>query len=192
MNFSNKALINIKRNILHLVTTLKHVINISILSISIIALSLIITSCSNIFAPSIDNSGSSIISDQKTIEGVYQNFKYAYDFKDSTVYGNLLTSDFIFTYRDYTLGYDVTWDRATEMRTTNGLFQNTQKLDILWNNIVYQSGDSLVQNVRRSFNLTITFNPNDIVRFNGFADMNLSRNSTDDKWKIKKWKDESF
>ncbi|CAN5416786.1 hypothetical protein BH10BAC5_BH10BAC5_19010 [soil metagenome] len=152
----------------------------------------ILYSCSNIFSPAIDTSGSSIISDQKTIEGVYQNFKYAYDFKDSTVYGNLLSSDFIFTYRDYTLGYDVSWDRQTEMRTTNGLFQNTQKLDILWNNIVYQSGDSLTQNVRRSFNLTITFNPNDIVRFNGFADMNLIRSSTDDKWKIKRWKDESF
>lgn len=150
-------------------------------------------SCDNIFSPSLDTSTpTSILTDQKTIEGMFQNFKYAYTFKDTTVYGNLLTEDFIFTYRDYESGFDVSWDRATEMHTTNGLFQSAQKLDVVWNNIIFQGGDSLDQNVKRSFNLTITFNPSDITRINGFVDMIVHRNSDQDVWRIKTWRDESF
>jgi hypothetical protein len=153
----------------------------------------IFSSCENIFAPKIDNTTSSpIISDQSTVDGVYQNFKYAYTFKDTSVYSNLFTDDFIFTYRDYALGYDVSWDKPTEMRTTNGLFQNSQKLEIIWNNIVLQVGDSLHQTIKRSFNLTITFNPSNVIRLNGFADMSLIKNTTDSKWRMYKWKDESF
>ncbi|MFA5403368.1 MAG: hypothetical protein WC358_00365 [Ignavibacteria bacterium] len=154
---------------------------------------LIFSSCENIFAPKIDNTSSaSIISDQTTIDGVFQNFKYSYTFKDSSVYSNLLTDDFIFTYRDYALGYDVSWDKPTELKTTNGLFQNSQKLEIIWNNIIVQSGDSLNQKIKRSFNLTITFNPSNVVRLNGFADMSLIKNKNDSKWRIYMWKDESF
>jgi len=159
----------------------------------IIHCSLFINGCENIFSPKLDSSTpTSILTDQKTVEGLFQNFKYAYTFKDTTVYGNLIAEDFVFTYRDYTSGFDVSWDRATDMRTTNGLFQNSQKLDVVWNNIIFQGGDSLDQNIKRSFNLTITFNPGDIVRLNGFADMNLHRNSPEDVWKIKRWRDESF
>ncbi|MBV6477820.1 MAG: hypothetical protein HGGPFJEG_00564 [Ignavibacteria bacterium] len=150
-------------------------------------------SCDNIFSPKLDNSTPvEILTDQTTIEGLFQNFKYSYTFKDTTVYGNLLTENFLFIYRDYTSGFDVSWDRATDMRTTNGLFQNSQKLEVVWNNIIYQGGDSLNQNVKRSFNLTITFNPSDIVRLNGFVDMNLVRNPDNGIWKIQKWRDESF
>lgn len=158
-----------------------------------VPLILLIQGCDNIFNPKLDNTTPvSIITDQTTIDGAFQNFKYAYTFKDTSVYGNLLSSDFLFTYRDYNLGYDVTWDRPTEMKTTNGLFQNSQKLEVLWNNIIVQSGDSLSMNVKRSFNLTITFNPSDIIRLNGFADMTFTRGSAGDKWRISKWRDETF
>lgn len=75
------------------------------------------------------------------------------------------------------------------MRTTDGLFSNTQDLRLIWNNIVYEEGDSLEVDIKRSFNLTITFNPNDVINFYGFVDMVLARNSTADKWKIRSWKD---
>ena len=152
-----------------------------------------IISCQNIFAPKIDTTSiTNIITDQKTVEGLFQNFRYAYTFKDTAVYSQLLADDFVFTYRDYVSGFDVSWDKFTEMKTTNGLFQNTQKLEIIWNNVVYQDGDSLNTSIRRSLNLTITFNPNNVERFNGFADMDLTRATADSKWKIKKWRDESF
>ena len=70
-------------------------------------LTLLINSCDNIFSPRVDNStATSILTDQKTIEGVFQNFKYAYTFNDTTVYENLLVQDFVSTYIDYTSGFD--------------------------------------------------------------------------------------
>lgn len=152
---------------------------------------LMIASCFNPFSPKIDftNSNQTIISDQKTIEGVFQNFKYAYTFKDTTIYGQLLNEDFVFKYFDYELGIEVTWDRQTDMKTTKGLFDNSQDLNLIWNNIVYQQGDSLETDVKRSFNLTITFNPSDIVNFYGFVDLTLVREHAGDKWKINSWKD---
>lgn len=159
----------------------------------LIMVPVILYSCDNIFSPKLDiSTPTEILTDQKTIEGLFQNFKYSYTFKDTTVYGNLLTENFLFIYRDYTSGFDVSWDRATDLRTTNGLFQNSQKLEVVWNNIIYQGGDSLNQNVKRSFNLTITFNPSDIVRLNGFVDMNMVRNPETGVWKIQRWRDESF
>lgn len=150
-------------------------------------------SCDNIFSPKIDESGSGeLITDQKTIEGVFTNFRYAYTFKDTSVYSALLTDDFVFTYKDYETGYDVSWDKPTEMRTTSRLFQNSQKSEIIWNNIVVYLGDSLNVNVVRSFNLTITFNPSNIVRLYGLADMNFTRPTSDGTWRIIKWKDQSF
>lgn len=153
----------------------------------------VFTSCDNIFSPSLDESGSTnIISDQMTVDGVYTNFKYAYTFKDTSVYSGLLSDDFLFTYKDYETGFDVSWDKQTEMRTTSRLFQNSQKTDIIWNNITVYMGDSLNVNVKRGFNLTVTFNPSNVVRLFGFADMNLSRPDVNSPWRIKKWRDESF
>jgi len=153
----------------------------------------VLTSCENIFSPALDDSGSTnIISDQMTIDGVFNNFKYAYTFKDTSVYSALLTEDFLFTYRDYESGFDVSWDKPTEMRTTSRLFDNSQKTDIIWNNVTVYLGDSLNFNVKRSFNLTVTFNPSNVVRLFGFADMNFSRPDINSPWRIKKWRDESF
>lgn len=162
-------------------------------SIAVIIILIAVThiGCFNPFSPSLDTSTSeeNIISDQKTIEGVFQNFKYAYTFKDTSIYGQTLDPEFVFSYFDYEVGVNVSWDRATDMRTTEGLFANSQELRLIWNNIIYQEGDSLLVDVKRSFNLSITFNPNDIINFNGFVDMQLRRPTVNDKWKIRTWKD---
>jgi len=153
-----------------------------------------IYACTNPFAPKFDtdfDSGGPPISDQTTIEGVFQNFQYAYTFKDTLIYGNLITSDFTFTYRDYENGFDVTWGRDEEMRTTNGLFQNSQRLDLIWNNIVLSTIDSLDANIVRSFNLNITFNPTDVIRIDGRVNVSLKLDAITKKWRIIRWIDES-
>ncbi len=147
--------------------------------------------CVNPFAPILDNKlgdKGGLISDQKNVDGVFQNFQYAYTFKDTTIYGQLLSSDFNFIYRDYDLGVDISWGRDEEMKTTYGLFQNSQRLDLIWNNIVSITGDST--NIVRSFNLTITFNPTDIIIVDGRVNIDLIKNS-DGKWLINRWVDES-
>ena len=145
----------------------------------------------NPFAPRLDTNlgdNGSLISSQKSIEGVFQNFKYSYTFKDTTIYGGLLNSDYSFIYRDYDLSVDVSWGRDDEMRVTHGLFQNSQRLDLIWNNIVSMTSDST--NILRSFNLTITFNPTDIIQIDGLVNLQLEKNDKD-IWKIVNWIDES-
>lgn len=134
---------------------------------------------------------SSTISDLKTVDGVFQNFQYAYVFKDTTIYGELITEDFIFTYRDYDEAIDVSWGRDDEMKTTYGLFQTSQRLDLIWNNEVLNTQDSLNATIIRAFNLTITFNATDIVRINGRVNLSLRKDRMSEKWAIVKWIDES-
>lgn len=151
-------------------------------------------SCTNPFAPKLDDNFEDIkppVSDQKDIAGVFQNFQYSYTFKDTTIYSGLITDDFTFTYRDYDQGFDVTWGRDEDVRTTYGLFENTQRLDLIWNNIVLITEDSLSANIVRSFNLTITFNPTDVVRVDGKVNLTLNKNIDSGVWQINKWIDES-
>jgi len=161
---------------------------------SVLLLTILVFACTNPFAPKFDediDSGGPPISDQTTIEGVFQNFQYSYTFKDTLIYGNLITSDFTFTYRDYENGFDVTWGRDEEMRTTNGLFQNSQRLDLIWNNIVLSTIDSLDANIVRSFNLNITFNPTDVIRIDGRVNVSLKLDPITKKWRMTRWIDES-
>ncbi len=150
-----------------------------------------LSGCVNPFAPALDDSISGeegLITDQKTIDGLFRNFQYAYSFKDTTIYGNLLTKDFTFTYRDYDLGFDISWGREDEMRVTYGLFQNAQRLDLIWNEIVSITSDST--NIIRSFGLTITFNPTDVISVDGKINLSLMKDSGS-KWRIVNWLDES-
>ena len=77
------------------------------------------------------------------------------------------------------------------MRTTDGLFQNTQRLDLIWNNIVLSTTDSLTANIIRSFNLNVTFNPTDVVRIDGRVNLSLRKDAVTKKWQITRWMDES-
>ena len=137
------------------------------------------------------NNDGSTISDLKNIDGVFQNFQYAYVFKDTTIYGKLIAGDFLFTYRDYDQGIDVSWGRDEEMKTTYGLFQSSQRLDLIWNNEVLNTQDSLNATIVRTFNLTITFNPTDIIRLNGRVNLSLRKDPILETWAIVRWIDES-
>ena len=152
----------------------------------------VITGC-NPFAPKFSEgtNSTSTISDLKTVDGVFQNMQYAYTFKDTLIYGEFIAQDFVFTYRDYDQGFDVSWGREDEMRATNGLFQNSQRIELIWNNIVLSTVDSTNANIIRSFNLTITYNPTDIDRADGRVNLSLRKNSNTGKWQIVRWIDES-
>ena len=158
------------------------------------ALLLLAAAACNPFAPAIEDAadgGDNLITDQTTVDGLFQNFRYAYTFKDTTIYGGLLAHNFTFTFRDYERRVDENWGRDEEMRITWHLFQNASSLNLVWNNIVGFSGDSLRSSVTRSFNLTVTFNPNDVVRVDGRVSLDLERPLATDPWKITQWRDES-
>ena len=160
----------------------------------ILILFIFIFGCTNPFAPKFDEDPgdqSSTITDLKTVEGVFQNFQYAYTFKDTLIYGEFIAPDFVFSFRDYENEIDVSWGREQEMRATYGLFQNTQRLDLIWNNIVFSNVDSVNANIVRGFNLTVTYNPTDIDRADGRVEISLRKNVITGKWQITGWIDRS-
>ncbi len=156
-----------------------------------VAVLVIGSSCINPFAPHLDTSPAQAACDPSTVDGVFQCFQKAYSSRDTTLYGSLLDASFTFVYRDYEQGIDVTWGRDEELRTTYGLFQNVQRLDLIWNNIVSTSTDSTSINIVRGFNLTIVFNPTDIERVDGYANLTFDRARANDPLRIVKWRDES-
>jgi hypothetical protein len=159
------------------------------LTLFFVSLSAATLSC-NPFAPGLDISPAEASCDPSSIEGVFRCIQVAYTFRDTSVYAPLLDENFVFVYRDYDHGgIDVTWGRDTELRTTFGLFQSAQRLDLIWNNKLSESTDSLSnrRNIVRGFNLTITFNPSDITRVDGYANITFDDLSK----KIVKWRDES-
>ena len=158
----------------------------------IVFFSIVNLSCLNPFAPRLDTEPSSqICSDLTVLENVFCTFRQSYTFKDTTMYSSILADNFVFTYRDYDLGVDVTWGRADDMHTTYGLFENVESLDLIWNNIISESGDDTTHTIVRGFNLTVTFNPSEINTVNGYANLSFARASTKDPWKITYWRDES-
>jgi hypothetical protein len=162
--------------------------------ILVLILCLMFLGCKNPFSPALNenpNSSSSLLSDLTTIDGVFQNFQYAYTFKDTIIYGQLINPDFTFTYITYPDNFSVSWGRDTEMKTTYGLFQNAEKLDLIWDQVVLSSVDSLTANVVRAFNLTVTFNPTDVITVDGRVNMNLKKDPVTQKWSITQWVDES-
>ena len=152
---------------------------------------LLFGSCMNPFAPKLVEGKQSIITDQKYINGVFDNFRYAYIFRDTTVYGKLLTNDFTFTYRNYERNVDVTWGRDEDMLTTSGLFSAAQSVDLTWNEIVVAIGDSSTMDISRGFSLTVIFDPTYTEQVQGRASLRLVRKSPGDIWQISRWLDES-
>ena len=152
----------------------------------------VFASC-NPFAPGLDEnlSSASVLGDRKTIDGIFQNVKYSYTFRDTTIYGQMLNSDYVYIYRDYDRGVDVSWGRDEELRITRSLFQNVQNLDLVWNQEISRSVDSTSASVSRNFNLTVTFNPSDIIRIDGYITLSLARNADGQPWRIVRWRDES-
>jgi hypothetical protein len=159
--------------------------------IILIAALLPLAGCLNPFAPGLDSSPAESSCNPLTVDGVFQCFQNAYTFRDTTIYGQLVDRNFVFVYFDYDISIDVTWGRDDEMRTTYQLFQNAQKLDLIWGAILSSTTDSNQVSVVRGFNLTVTWNPTSVESASGYANMTFARNRSVDPWKIVQWRDES-
>ena len=158
---------------------------------ALVVLALVLGSC-NPFAPKIDNSPTNTnFGDPSTINGYFQEFQYSYQFKDTTLYGTLFSPDFVFSFRDYNAGLDEQWGRNDEVRTTAGLFEAAQTLNLLWENILTVDSSTTTYDITRSFSLDITFNPADIEHVDGRAVFHLIRQQPGASWQAQSWRDES-
>ena len=145
----------------------------------------------NPFSPGIDNTISQNGFSADSINGFFEVFRSAYQFKDTTYYGKLLAPNFIFSYRNYDRGLDLEWGRDEEMQTTGSLFASSESLDLLWGNILDSSGSDTVFDITRSFSLDITLNLGEVLHVDGRAIFNLARRTKNDPWQAIRWRDES-
>ena len=151
--------------------------------------------CINPFAPKLDESTqqSNIITAQRTPEEVLQNFAYAYTFRDSLLYADLLDSNFVFEFFDPTMGESgvfESWGRDVELRTTGGLFRAFNAIELVWLNTVYQNAVSESEEVLyKNFRLTLVTSDINFA-LQGYAIFTF-RLGVDGKWRIKRWVDES-
>jgi len=101
---------------------------------------LLTLSCENPFAPGLapeDTPTSRLLTQQRTPEEVLSNFRYAYTYKDSLTYSEVLDSTFIFRSTDYNEypPLPIEWGRDIELRTTARMFRYFNTLDVVWNTI---------------------------------------------------------
>jgi len=154
----------------------------------------VLWSCTiNPFAPRLERSERSGIGlgDQKTVDGFFRNFEFAYLTRDTALYSQLLSERFTFVYRDFDNGVDVIWPRDVELVTTLGLFRSAEILDLRWNTVVFQDGSAVQVQVVRSFRLRVGFRINEVVEITGNANFTLVRDDTGSVWKLSRWRDES-
>jgi hypothetical protein len=133
----------------------------------------------------------SILGDQTTVDGVFQNLRYAYQFKDTLIYGNLLNDDFRFIFTNYEKGIDESWGRDEDMLTTSRLFLASKNIDLTWNEVTNEIGDSVLKDISRGFNLNVIFSTTDMINIYGRVNLRITRKTTKDEWKISIWRDES-
>ena len=155
----------------------------------------VISGCVNPFSPALDESNADVpfITEQKTADGFFQNFRFSYTFKDSLVYSDLLDSSFTFQYFNPDIGesgaFD-SWHRTLELKTTGQLLRSFETIDLTWYRIFFESevvnGE---KKIYRDFRLLLA-NGDDNISLYGSALFTLVQGA-DDKWRIKLWVDET-
>jgi len=159
------------------------------LLIGLLSALMLLVNCVNPFAPALDKSqGSLIITEQRTPEEVLQNFRYAYTFRDSILYSNLLDSSFVFVYFDPSLARDVSWGRDVDLKTTGRLFQAFDVIDLTWDSTRDSAETGDVSELTKRFTLNLV--AKDIeFRITGDAVFAFRRDPYDQKWRVTHWRD---
>ncbi len=164
----------------------------------LVFVALLLEGCVNPFAPALTEAGGShelILSEQDTPEGVFVNFSYSYNFKDSLVYSDLLDSTFLFISKNYatTPVTDLTWGRDVDIKTTVGLFRHFQTLNLKWEATIFErflGTDSSRKEIKKRFQLTFD-GGQEIPAINGDALFILKKKTRNKKpfWQITRWED---
>jgi membrane-associated phospholipid phosphatase len=147
---------------------------------------LLLTAC-NPFAPEFDPDGLSdqnVLGDRTKIDGFFDFFKNAYELRDTSLYGRLFTSDFVFAYYDFDAAAEQQWDKGQEMAIAYNLFRNVRQITLDWNFYVENNVVGDTANVVRSFNLTIVENESTVYSGTGRARLRLRRAADGEPWRI--------
>jgi len=169
---------------------------------------LLVFGCKNMFAPTLGDleGGNSIYRlDQATPEDVLHNFKYAYIYRDSLMYANLIDSEFVFVYYQPSdesgTGHYDSWMRSVELRTTGRFLNAFNYIDLIWQTTLDSTfyemdgenifserdtlyGDANIADISKSYQLTL----GDYTTLIGDAAFRF-RKGSDGKWRILRWED---
>jgi hypothetical protein len=162
----------------------------------LLLLVLLVAAC-NPFAPALDEvpaDENQLLGDPTNVRGFFDRFRAAYQLRDSTLYGQLLTPQFTFTYRDFAANVDRSWNRDVDANTTYRLFRAARSANLQWTQ--YLPGtDTLMSDtlafVERSFLLTIEQRDNERFSGAGTARVVLVRKNRNDTWRMRSWYDRS-
>lgn len=134
----------------------------------LILLLLLIAGCRNPFFPRL-GTPQSYWSDQTTIGDLLQNFRNAYNFKDSLRYSECLACpDFQFQFYDPELG-DYDWmSRQVDLTTTGRLFRYYDNINLEWSGL-----DQSILDIKVSDVIADTSNPDNTVNITAFFDLRL-------------------
>ncbi len=148
--------------------------------------------CTNPFAPKLVNENllsSSFITDQKSPQDVLTNFRYAYIFKDSLIYSEIIDSSFTFSSTNYstTPPSPITWGRDDDLRTTAKMFRHFRDINLTWSDTINSYIDSTNAAIKLIF--TLTFDDGSVIpTLRGEANFNFEKKNTG-IWKIIRWED---
>lgn len=162
---------------------------------------LLLSTCWNPFAPIEGELGGIerlTLTEQRSPEDVLQNFRYAYIYRDSLVYSDLLDTGFVFLYYDPEAGgtgaYNY-WGRDTELRTTGRMFRSFDNFTLVWNATIFQDpgviSDSIFEaSITKTFDLAV-MKQGSTTNLTGNAVFSFVKDSSG-VWRISRWQDESF
>lgn len=153
--------------------------------------------CQNPFAPAKaadDLSGSLLLTAQKTPDEVLQNFQYAYTFKDSLVYSEILDSTFIFIGQNFNVSpaEPIVWGRDQELKIAGRMFRFFSNLDLTWNSRPLKNPSPAVTDTtyfRINFTLILD-GGSSIPALDGNVTFRFIKRG--EKWLLSRWEDETL
>lgn len=172
-----------------------------LLILSLMTAILLVNGCENLFAPGLTNQApntNQFLTEQKTAEEVLVNLSYAYNFKDSLVYADLLDSSFKFIFTDFTKDpvLQDNWGRDVDIKTTMGLFRHFETVNLVWDGTIedrFENEEKTEKTIWKSFKLTLdsgielsTVSGEAIFSFKKFL---INPPDTASVWRITKWID---
>lgn len=161
--------------------------------LTVVALACMVIAC-NPFAPRLEEikvDRIALLGDRRSVKGFFEYFRNSYELRDTSLYGQLLSQDFQFSFKDFSTGNQERWDRGQEMRIATNMFRQIRSANLVWTwfvNADTAGADTLAQ-VERYFNLTIVADDENAFNGTGSAQLTLVRGDSTEPWRIKNWVD---
>ena len=149
----------------------------------------------NPFAPGLEDvkiDRVALLGNRKTVSGFFDWFRNSYEMRgDTSLYGQILGRDFIFSSQDFASGNTIKFDRDQEMSHTTAMFRRIRSVNLVWSwyKTADTSGSDTLARVERYFNLSIQDDELGAFSSTGTARLTLARSDSTQPWRVRDWAD---